>query len=88
LGPLNQRKSILFDEHLARIFTPNSNNNNDGDIEAYLNATCQISPSVTAFIPVEINNGIHLLNPHKVPGHLVVATILKNLPIKAILLVT
>jgi hypothetical protein len=54
--------------------------NNVYDIEGYLNAPCQLSAPVRA---------INLLNPHKAPGHdPIVATILKNLPRKAILLIT
>jgi hypothetical protein len=42
-----------------------------------------------AFTPVEIKNAINLLNPHKAPRHdLIVTKILKNLPRKAILLIT
>jgi hypothetical protein len=47
-------KSILFVEHLASVFTPNSDNNNDDVIAAYLNTPCQLSLPFRAFRPVEI----------------------------------
>jgi hypothetical protein len=82
-------KSILFAENLASVFTPNSDNNNDDDIAAYLNALCQLSLPVRALTSVEIKNAIILSNPHKAPRHdLIVATILKNLPRKAVPLIT
>jgi hypothetical protein len=46
-------KSVLFAEHLASVFTPNSDNNDD-DTEAYLNVPCQLSPPVRVFTSVEI----------------------------------
>jgi hypothetical protein len=62
-------KSILFAEHLASVFTPNSDNNNDDDTAAYLNAPCQLSLPVRTFTPVEIKNAINLLSLHKAPRH-------------------
>jgi hypothetical protein len=47
-------KSILFVEHVASIFTPNSDNHNDDDTVAHLNAPCQQSLPVRAFTPVDI----------------------------------
>jgi hypothetical protein len=71
-------KSILFAEHLASVFTQNSDNNDD-DIAAYLNAPCQLQLPVRAFAPVEIKNAINLLNLHKASGHnLKVTMILKK----------
>jgi hypothetical protein len=79
-------KSILFAKHLASVFTPNSHNSNDNDLEAYLNAPCQLSLPARAFTPNEINKAIQLLSRHRAPGYdLIDATILKNLPSKAIL---
>jgi hypothetical protein len=80
-------KSLPFAKHLASVFTPNSDNHDD--IAAYLNAPCQLSLPVRAFTTVEIRNAINLLNPQEARGHdRIVVTILKNLPRKAILLIT
>jgi hypothetical protein len=77
--------SILLSEHLASVSTPNCDNNIDDDIAAYINASCQLSLPVRAFIPTEIKNAITLLNPHKAPGQdLIIATPLKNVQRKAI----
>jgi hypothetical protein len=46
-------ESMLLAEHLAIVFTPNSENN-DENIGAYLNVNCQLSPPVRAFTSVEI----------------------------------
>jgi hypothetical protein len=45
-------ESMLLAEHLASVFTPNSDN--DDDIAAYLHAPCQLSLPVRAFTLVEI----------------------------------
>jgi len=64
-------------------------NNNDDEIEAYLDAPCQLSPQLKAFSPTQVHRDINQPNPHKVPGYdLIDGTVLKTLPRKSILLLT
>jgi hypothetical protein len=87
----NKEKTNLFAEYLATVFTPNNknNNNNEGDVETFLNASCQLSLLIRAFTPTEVRNIINLLNPHKAPGYdLITGALLKNFPRKAIVLLT
>jgi hypothetical protein len=44
-------KTKQFAHHLAKVFTPHPRNNNDDEIEAYLDAPCQLSPPLKAFHP-------------------------------------
>jgi hypothetical protein len=58
-------------------------NNNDADIEDFLQAPHQLSYPIKAFSPKEVLQEIKLLNPRKAPGHdLIVGDKLKNLPRK------
>jgi hypothetical protein len=84
-------KTNLFADYLATVFTPNknNNNNNEDDVETFLNASCQLSLSTSAFTPTEVRNIINLLNSHKAPEYdLITGALLKNLPRKAIVLLT
>jgi len=77
-------KSNKFAQHLANVFTPHPRNNNDDEIEAYLDAPCQMSPPLKAFSPTKVRHVINQLNPYKAPGYdLIDGTVLKNLPRKA-----
>jgi hypothetical protein len=67
LTAVQLEKSNLFAEHLASVFTPNSDNSNDNDLEAYLNAPCQLSLPARAFTPNEINKANQLLSRRKAP---------------------
>lgn len=86
----NTEKANEFAEYLANVYTtPQINNNNDVEIENYLNTPCQLSPPTKPFSPTEIRKEIGLLNPRKAPGYdLIAGDILKNLPKKAIMLLT
>jgi hypothetical protein len=65
--------------------TIKNNNKNEGDVETFLNASCQLSLLIRAFTPTEVHNIINLLNPHKAPGYdLITGALLKNLPRKTI----
>ena len=85
----NMEKSNQFTQHLAKVFTPHPRNNNDDETEAYLDAPCQLSPPLKAFSPTKVRHVINQLNPRKAPGYdLIDSTVLKNLPRKAIVLLT
>ena len=86
----NIEKANEFAEYLVNVYTtPQINNNYDAEIESYLNAPCQLSPPIKPFSPNEIRKEIGLLNSRKAPGYdLIVGDILKNLPKKAIVLLT
>jgi hypothetical protein len=88
-GRTNKEKTNLFADYLATVFTPNIDNNNEDDVETFLNASCQLSLPTRAFTPTEVRNIINLLNPHKAPGYdLITGALLKNLPQMAIVLLT
>jgi hypothetical protein len=83
----NMVKTKQFAQHLTKVFTPRPRNDNDDEIEAYVDAPCQLSPPLKAFSPTQVHQAINQLYPHKAPGHdLLDGTILKNLPRKAIVL--
>jgi hypothetical protein len=87
----NKEKTNLFAEYLATVFTPNNKNNNnkEEDVETFLNASCQLSLRIRAFTPAEVHNIINLLNLHKAVGYgLITGALWKNLPRKAIVLLT
>ena len=85
----NVEKSNQFAQHLAMVFTPHPRNTNDDEIEACLDAPCQMSPPLKAFSPTKVRHVINRLNPHKAPGYdLIDGTVLKNLPRKAVVLLT
>jgi hypothetical protein len=71
------------------LYTNNKNKNNEDYVESFLNASCQLSPPIKAFTPTEVHNIINLLTPHKAPGYdLITGALQKNLPQKAIALLT
>jgi hypothetical protein len=86
----NKEKTNLFTDYLATVFTPNNkNNNNEDNVETFLNASCQLSLPIRAFTSTEVHNIINLLNPHKAPRYdLITGTLLKNVTRKAIILLT
>jgi len=82
------KKTNHFAQRLANVFTPHPRNNNDEEIEAYLDTPCQLSPPLT-HSSTQIRKVIKQLNPHKAPGYdLIAGTVLKHLPRKAIVLLT
>jgi len=42
-------KTKHFGQHLAKAFTQHPRNNNDDEIEAYLDTPCQLSPALKTF---------------------------------------
>jgi len=85
----NMAKTKHFGQNLAKAFIQHSRNNNDDEIEAYLDTPCRLSPPFLAFSPTQVRQVIMQLNPHKAPGYdLIDGTVLKILPTKAIVLLT
>jgi hypothetical protein len=73
-----------FAEYVSQVFTPlNSEHHyNNDEIEKFLDVPCQMSLSIKAFSPREVNQ-------HKAPGYvLITGEILRQLPKKAIVLLT
>lgn len=85
----NSDKSTVFAEYLAEVYSPNQQGNSDSEIKDFLNAPNQSSLPIKSFTPKEVFSEIKLLNPCKAPEHdLIVGDVLKNLPRKAIVLLT
>ena len=85
----NLAKTKHFGQHLAKAFTQHPRNNNDDEIEAYLDTPCELSPPLKAFSPTQVRQVIKQLQPHNAPGYdLTDGTVLKNLPRKAIVVLT
>jgi hypothetical protein len=81
-------KAENIGEHLSQVFTPHNSMHhyNSGEIEKFLDTPCQ---TLTAFSPREIRQVIKKVNQHKAPGYdLITGEILKQLPKKAIVLLT
>lgn len=84
----NDEKAQVFAEHLSKVFTPLDNTEHE-EISSYLDAACQLSPPIKAFSPAEVLKEIKSMNSHKAPGYdLIVAEVLKNIPRKALVLIT
>jgi RNA polymerase-interacting CarD/CdnL/TRCF family regulator len=87
-------KANVFAEYLATVFTPHSqstskNNDNDEDIEEFLNSPCPPSLPIHLFTPAEVKNTISNCNNHKAPGFdLITAEVLKQIPRKTLVLLT
>ena len=83
-------KATTFADHLKQVFSPLPNiNGNQEEIINFLDVPCQMAPPIKPFTPGETQREIENLNEHKAPGYeLITATILKQLPRKAIVLLT
>jgi hypothetical protein len=84
------RNILNFPEHLSQVFTPHNSeqHHNNDEIEKFLDAPCQMSLSI-AFSPREVRQVIENVNQHKAPGYdLITGKILRQLPKKAIVLLT
>jgi hypothetical protein len=87
----DSEKAETFDEHLSQVFTSHDSNNrhNNDDIEKFLDTPCQMSLPIKAFSPKEVSQIIKKINEHKAPGYgLITGKILRQLPKKAIVLLT
>jgi hypothetical protein len=84
----NSEKAQVYAEHLVRTFTP-LNNQEDEEINHYLDSPCQLSPPIRSITPTEVITQIKTTNSHKTPGNNpVVGGTLKHLPRKAIVFLT
>lgn len=92
-GKTDQEKASTFAEHLSKVFSVpqpnNNNNNNDNIIKNYLDSPCPMTLPIKPFSPSEVKREILKCNNHKAPGFdLITAQILKELPRKAVVLLT
>jgi hypothetical protein len=84
-------KTKNFAEHLSQVFTPHHSQHhyNNDEIEKFLDAPCQMSLPIKAFSPREVRQVIEKVNQHKALGYdLITGEILKQMPKKAIVLLT
>jgi hypothetical protein len=80
-----------FAEHLSQVFTTHNSkhHHNNDEIQKFLDAPCQMSLSITAFSPREVRQVIKKVDQHNAPGYdLITGEILRQLPKKAIVLLT
>jgi hypothetical protein len=81
-----------FAAHLSNVFTTpqtNANRNTDNTIQAYLDSACPMTVPIPPFSTTEVKEEINKSNTHKAPGFdLITGKILKELPRKAIVLLT
>jgi hypothetical protein len=87
----NEEKANTFVHHLAQVFMPLPPNdpNFDSVIEEYLDAPGQLSLPPRPLTPAEVRREISSTNSHKAPGNdLIPGKILKELPRKAVVLLT
>jgi hypothetical protein len=83
-------KATTFTEHLKQVFSPLPTiNDHEDDVINFLDAPCQMAPPIKPFTPGEIKREIENLNEYKAPGfELITATTLRQLPRKALVLLT
>lgn len=83
-------KAATFAKHLEQVFTPLPNlSPTDNEIENFLEIPCQLSLPIKSFSPREVIQEIKNIGMHKAPGYdLITGTILRQLPRKAIVLLT
>ena len=84
-------KSLLFAEHLHRVFTPNpaSGSTKINVVMEALSAPNQQSPPIKKFSVKEVTSTIKKLSLNKAPGYdLITTKVMKELPYLAILLLT
>ena len=81
---------MAFADHLQQIFTPHHlPNPTDAAISAFLDVPCQMSIPIKPFSPNEVVVALAHTNASKAPGYdLISGKVLKELPKKAILLLT
>jgi hypothetical protein len=82
----DKEKADTFASHLADVFKTEPDDEEE-EIEDYLNTPCQMSLPIKAFSPKEVKEEISRLNPRKAPGYdLITGQLLQALPKKAIVL--
>jgi hypothetical protein len=78
-------------DYLAKVFTPlpASNIEDELEINAFLDAPCQLDLPMKHFSPKEVKQEINNTSSYKTPGYdLIVGEILKHLPRRALVLLT
>lgn len=84
----DKEKADTFAAHLNSVFEADPGVI-DQEVEDFVDAACQMSLPIKAFSPKEVKTQIDLLNTRKTPGYdLITPQILKQLPRKAIVLLT
>ena len=87
----NEEKANTFAHHLAQVFKPLPSNDPtfDTGIKKYLDTPGQLSLPPRPLTPAEVRKEITTTNSHKAPGYdLITGKILKELPRKAVILLT
>ena len=86
----DDEKAMEFADHLQQVFTPHHlQNPTDAALSAFLDVPCQMSLPIKPFSPNEVADALAHINVHKAPGYdLISGKVLKELPKKAILLLT
>jgi hypothetical protein len=87
----NEEKANTFARHLAQVFQPLPSNDPlfDTIIQEYLDTPGQLSLPPRPFTPAEVRREIRSTNSHKAPGFdLITGKILKELPRRAVILLT
>jgi hypothetical protein len=92
-GKTEKEKATTFAEYLSNIFptpqTKDNKNNTENIIKTFLYSACPITLPIKPFSPTEVKEEIQKCNNHKAPGfHLVTGQILKELPSKAVVILT
>jgi hypothetical protein len=84
-------KAENFAQHHSQVFTPHNSHHahNNDEIENFLDAPCQMTLPIKAFSPREVRQATNKVDQHKAPGYdLITGKLLRQLPKKAILLLT
>jgi len=86
----DDEKAIAFADHLQQVFSPHLLPiPTDAAISAFLDVPCQMSLPIKPFSPNEVVDALAHINVRKAPGYdLISGKVLKELPKKAILLLT
>lgn len=85
----NSEKATTFANHLCNVFTPNTNEVVPENIQKFLEETHQLDLPIKKFTKAEVVKVISTLKTNKAPGYdLITPTVLKELPKKAINLLT
>jgi hypothetical protein len=91
-GTTDKEKAAAFAAHLSNVFTTpqtNANRNTDNTIQAYPDSACPMTLPIPPFSTTVVKEEINKCNNHKAPGfNFITGQILKELPRKAIVLLT
>lgn len=91
-GQTDQDKATAFATYLSNVFSipqRNDNDNTEKVVKTFLDSACPMTLPITPISPTEVKEAINKCNNHKAPGFdLITGLILKELPRKAIVLLT